>query len=77
MEVPITVGANQINQYSPFISKVQEGLHLHSFGNDRTGFYNKMEHENDAFVYSQAYDGNVNIRSANQANPKMKTVVAR
>ena len=50
---------------------------MHSFGNDRTGFYNRMEHENEAFVNAKAYDGNIQIRSTNNVYPKMKTVVAR
>ena len=75
MEVAMT--GNQMMQQSSFMNKVQEGLHLHSFGNDRTGFYSRMEHENEAFVNAKAYDGNINIRSTNNVYPKMKTVVAR
>ena len=44
MEMPVA-GAGNPHQQSPFISKVQEGLNLKTFGNDRGGFYNHMELE--------------------------------
>ena len=68
------MSGNQMLQQSPFINKVQEGLQLNSFGNDRTGFYNRMERENEAFINAK---DNINVRSTNNAYPKMKTVVAR
>ena len=33
-----------INQ-SPFINKIQDGLHLSSFGNDRTPFFSQYDRE--------------------------------